>query len=60
MSVKLIEFATEIADTNPEGAQLIIDLVKAETGVEIIDALDNYDSVVLENYTQPVEDTVAV
>lgn len=46
MSVKLIEFATEIADTNPEGAQLIIDLVKAETGEEILEALDNYDSVV--------------
>jgi hypothetical protein len=60
MSVKLIEFATEIADTNPEGAQLIIDLVKAETGAEILEALDNYDSTVLENYTQPVEDTVAV
>lgn len=60
MSVKLIEFATEIADTNPEGAQLIIDLVKAETGEEILEALDNYDSVVVENYTQDVEDAVAV
>ena len=60
MSVKLIEFATEIADTNPEGAQLIIDLVKAETGEEILEALDNYDSTVLENYTHPVEDTVSV
>lgn len=60
MSVKLIEFATEIADTNPEGAQLIIDLVKAETGEEIIEALDNYDSVVVENYTQDVENAVAV
>ena len=60
MSVKLIEFATEIADTNPDGAQLIIDLVKAETGEEILEALDNYDSVVVENYTQDVEDAVAV
>lgn len=60
MSVKLIEFATEIADTNPEGAQLIIDLVKAETGEEILEALDNYYSVVVENYTQDVEDAVAV
>jgi len=60
MSVKLIEFATEIVDTNPEGAQLIIDLVKAETGEEILEALDNYDSVVVENYTQDVEDAVAV
>jgi hypothetical protein len=60
MSVKLIEFATEIADTNPEGAQLIIDLVKAETGTEILEALDNYDCVVVENYTQDVENAVAV
>lgn len=55
MSVKLIEFATEIADTNPEGAQLIIDLVKAETGEEILEALDNYDSAVLEYHTESVE-----
>ncbi len=60
MSTKLIEFATEIIDTNPAGAQLIVNLTKAETGEEILEALDNYDSTVLENYTQPVEDTVAV
>ncbi len=60
MSTKLIEFATEIIDTNPAGAQLIVNLTKAETGAEILEALDNYDSTVLENYTQPVEDTVAV
>ncbi len=60
MSTKLIEFATEIIDTNPAGAQLIVNLTKAETGPEILEALDNYDSTVLENYTQPVEDTVAV
>jgi hypothetical protein len=55
MSAKLIEFATEIIDTNPAGAQLIVNLVKAETGAEILDALDNYDSTVLENHTQPVD-----
>lgn len=60
MSVKLIEFATEIIDTNPAGAQLIINLTKAETGAEIIEALDTYDSVVVENYTQDVENAVAV
>jgi len=55
MSVKLIEFATEIIDTNPAGAQLIINLTKAETGVEILEALDNYDSAVLEYHTESVE-----
>jgi len=60
MSAKLIEFAAEIIDENPAGAQLIVNLVKAATGEEILEALDNYDSTVLENYTQPVEDTVAV
>ena len=60
MSAKLIAFAAEIVDENPDGSQLILNLTKAETGVEILEALDNYDSVVIENYTQPVEDAVAV
>jgi hypothetical protein len=60
MSAKLIEFATEILDSNFAGSQLIVNLVKAETGEEILEALDNYDSTVLENYTHPVEDTVSV
>jgi hypothetical protein len=55
MSAKLIEFATEIIDTNPAGSQLIVNLVKAETGADIIEALDNYDSAVLENHTEPVD-----
>ena len=55
MSAKLIEFATDIIDSNPAGAQLIVNLVKAETGAEIIEALDNYDSTVLEYHTQPVD-----
>jgi hypothetical protein len=55
MSAKLIEFATEIIDTNPAGSQLIVNLVKAETGADIIEALDNYDSTVLENHTEPLD-----
>jgi len=55
MSAKLIEFATEIVDTNPAGAQLIVNLTNAETGADIIEALDNYDSAVLENHTEPVD-----
>lgn len=55
MSAKLIVLASKIVDTNPAGSQLIVNLTKAETGADIIEALDNYDSTVLENYTQPVD-----
>ena len=55
MSAKLIAFAAEIVDANPAGAQLIVNLTKAETGAEIMEALDNYDSTVLENYTESVD-----
>ena len=55
MSAKLIALAAEIVDTNPAGAQLIVNLTKAETGAEIVEALDNYDSVVLEYHTESVE-----
>ena len=56
MSAKLIELATEIIDTNSAGAQLIVNITKAETGAELVEALDNYDSTVLENYTEAVDD----
>ncbi len=55
MSDKLIALAAEIVDTNPAGAQLIMNLTNAETGADIIEALDNYDSAVLENHTEPVD-----
>jgi hypothetical protein len=55
MSDKLIALAAEIVDTNPAGAQLIVNLTNAETGADIIEALDNYDSAVLENHTEPVD-----
>ena len=55
MSDKLIALAAEIVDTNPAGAQLIVNLTNAETGADIIEALDNYDSAVLENHTDPVD-----
>jgi hypothetical protein len=55
MSAKLIALASEIVDTDPAGAQLIVNLTKAETGADIIEALDNYDSTVLENYTESVD-----
>jgi hypothetical protein len=56
MSAQLIALAAEIVDTNPAGAQLIVNMTKAETGDELMEALDNYDSTVLENYTQEVDD----
>lgn len=56
MSAKLVALATELVDTNPAGAQLIVNITKAETGAELVEALDNYDSTVLENYTQAVDD----
>ncbi len=56
MSAKLISLAAEIVDTNPAGSQLIVNLTKAETASEVMEALDNYDSAVLENYTEPVDD----
>ena len=55
MSAKLIALASDIIDTNPAGAQLIVNLTKAETGAELLEALDNYDSTVLENYSEPVD-----
>jgi hypothetical protein len=55
MSAKLIALAAEIVDVNPAGAQLIVNITKAETGAELVEALDNYDSAVLENYSEPVE-----
>ena len=55
MSAQLIALATELVDTNPAGAQLIVNLTNAETGADILEALDNYDSTVLENHTQPVD-----
>lgn len=59
MSVKLLALAAEIVDTNPAGSQLIVNITKAETGAEIIEALDNYDATVIENY-QSDEDVVEV
>ena len=55
MSAKLLALATELVDVNPAGAQLIVNITKAKTGAELIEALDNYDSIVLENYSEPVD-----
>ena len=54
MSANLIALANELVDINPAGAQLIANITNAETGAELVEAFDNYDSVVLENATEPV------
>jgi hypothetical protein len=41
---KLIEAAAEIFETNPAGSQLIVNLGNAETGAELMEALDAYDA----------------
>jgi len=56
MSANLVALAAELVDTNPAGAQLIVNITKAETGAELVEALDNYDATVLENYTEAVDD----
>ena len=44
MSVNLLALASELADENPFAAQLIVDIMNAETSVEINDALEVYDA----------------
>lgn len=41
---KLVAIAAEMYDTNPAGSQLIVDLGNAETGAELMEALDAYDT----------------
>jgi hypothetical protein len=43
MTSTLLALASDLADTNPAAAQLIVDLDNAETSAEVIDALDLYD-----------------
>lgn len=54
MSTKLLSLASELADTNFAAAQLIMSLQSAETAAEVSDALDAYDSAVLDSATVAV------
>jgi hypothetical protein len=54
MSAKLIALAAELVDTNPAGAQLIVDITNAETGDEILEALDAYDAAVIDSVSEVV------
>jgi len=60
MSTKLIALAAELVDTNPAAAQLIANLDKADTSVEIVEALDAYDAAVaVVNTVEPTLEPVA-
>ena len=60
MSTKLIALAAELVDTNPAAAQLIANLDKADTSVEIVEALDAYDAAVaVVNTVEPTLDPIA-
>ena len=60
MSTKLLALASELSDTNPAGAQLIVSLNSAETATEIVEALDAYDTAVsVVNTAQPTLEPVA-
>ena len=54
MSTKLMSLAADLADSNVAAAQLIMSLQNAQTGAELADALDAYDSAVLDSVTEPV------
>jgi len=54
MSTNLMSLAADLADTNVNAAQLIMSLQTAQTGAELVDALDAYDSAVLDSVTEPV------
>ena len=54
MSTKLLALAAELIDTNPAGAQLIASLNSAQTGAELTEALDAYDTSVLDSVTEVV------
>lgn len=44
MSFNILELAAELSDSNPAASQLIVDLDNAETGCEVMMALDLYDA----------------
>jgi len=56
MSVRstLIETAATLVDTNPVAAKFIVNLSEAQTGAEMIDAIDAYDQAVLDANTEVV------
>ena len=54
MSTNLMTLAADLADTNFAASQLIMSLQNAQTGAELVEALDAYDSTVIDSVTEPV------
>ena len=54
MSTNLMSLAADLADTNFAASQLIMSLQNAQTGAELVEALDAYDSTVIDSVTEPV------
>lgn len=44
MSTQLLALATDLADTNFAGSQLVVSIVNAQTGADLVEALDAYDN----------------
>ena len=60
MSTKLLALAAELTETNPSVAELITNLDSAETGADVVAALNAYDVAVAEvNTAQPTLEPVA-
>lgn len=51
MTAKMIAIAADIVDHNPVGSQFIVDLTNAETGVDIMKAMEHYDAAMLKYNT---------
>ena len=60
MTTKLIALAAELTETNPAVAELITNLDGADTGADVIAALDAYDTAVaVVNTVEPTLEPVA-
>jgi len=51
----LIALAANLVDTNPAASQLIMSLSNAQTGDEVLEALNDYDESVLDSL-EPVDE----
>ena len=54
MSTNLMSLAADLADTNFAASQLIMSMQNAQNGAELTEALDVYDSAVIDSVTEPV------
>ena len=52
----LIALAAELVDTNPAASQQIVNLGNAETGDEVLEALNTYDESILDSLESVDED----